>query len=94
MKEILDTYGTRILGYILATLGAIGTLATTGAFEGLLEPATVRWLGIVATLSTTVFGMGTVARGSSNAAGIRVADAMETAINATPPGETHGKNLR
>ena len=94
MKEIIDTYGTRILGYILATLGAIGTLATTGAFEGLLEVSTIRWLGIVATLSTTVFGMGTVARGSSNAAQIRVADAMETAINATPPGETHGQNLR
>ena len=91
MKEIIDTYGTRILGYILATLGAIGTLATTGSFEGLLEPATIRWLGIIASLSTTVFGMGTVARGSSNAAEIRVADAMETAINATPPGDPHGK---
>ena len=91
MKEIIDEYGTRILGYILATLGAIGTLATTGAFEGLLEATTIRWLAIIASLSTTVFGMGTVARGSSNAAGIRVADAMQTAINTTPPGESDAK---
>lgn len=84
MKELFDAYGTRILGYILAALGAVGTLATTGAFDGLLAETTVRWLAIIASLFTTVFGMGTVARGSATAAGNRVAEALETAINATP----------
>lgn len=87
MKEIIDEYGTRILGYILSALGAIGILATTGSFNGLLEESTIRWVAIVASVATTVFGGATVVRGTNNAAQIKVASAMETAIKATPPKE-------
>lgn len=92
MKEIFDEYGTRILGYIVLTMGTIGTLATTGAFNGLLEEPTIRWVAIAAALVTTVFGGATVAKGSSNATQIKVAEAkatvasaMETALNTPPP---------
>lgn len=88
MKEIIDEYGTRILGYLLSAIGVIGTLTTTGAFMDLLDENTIRWMAIVASVMTAVFGGATVARGSSNAAQIKVASAMETAINATPPGDT------
>lgn len=88
MKEIIDEYGTRILGYILAALGAIGTLATTGAFMGLLEDSTIRWLAIAASVATTVFGGATVVRGANNAAQIKVASAIDTALKSTPPGDT------
>jgi hypothetical protein len=84
MKDVFDEYGTRILGYVIALLGAVGALATTGAFAGLLDDSAIRWVGIVASVSTTVFGGATVVRGASNAAQIKVATALETAIKATP----------
>lgn len=87
MKEMFEEYGTRLLGTIVSVLGAVGILATTGAFEGLLADTTVRWIAIVASVATTVFGGATVVRGASNAAQIKVASAMEAAIKATPAEE-------
>lgn len=84
MKEIIDEYGTRILGYLTVLAGGIQTLTTTGSFQGLLSDPAIRWTGIVTGLFTLVFGGATIVRGSSNAAQIKVASAIETAIRSTP----------
>ena len=82
---------TKILGYSIATAGFISTTIAAGSFMDLLEPSTVKWLGILCGFVITVFGGGTVAVGNSNAGKIRVAEAnadvanaMKAAIEATP----------
>lgn len=87
MKAFLDEHLTKILGAILTTLGTLSTLITTGAFTGLMPDNDIRWLGIWVSLATTLFGGATAARGFNNSAKVRVAEAMQTAINAQPPSQ-------
>jgi hypothetical protein len=88
MNNFFSEHGTKIYGAITSFLGALATLITTGAFDGLMTDAGVRWLGIVVSLFTALLGGMTVARGFTNTTAVRVAEAMETAIKAQPPSET------
>lgn len=80
MKEWLDNNWTGVLGYLQTTNSTIMTLIAMGQFEGLLSKDGIRWLGIIGIL----LGGSTVVRGQSNAAKVKVATAMQDAINATP----------
>ena len=75
---------TKILGGVTTLLGTLSTLVTTGAFEGLLSPPGIRWMSILIALATALTGGATAARGFNNSTQVRVAEAMQTAINATP----------
>ncbi len=79
MKWVADNI-TKILGSIQVTLMA---MIASGTFDGLMEPKSVRWLGIIGML----VGAATTAVGFNNSTKVRVAEAMETAINAQPPQE-------
>lgn len=68
---------TKILGAIQTTLMA---MIAAGSFDGLLSGPSIRWIGIVGTL----VGAATTAVGFNNTTKERVAEAMETAIKATP----------
>jgi phage tail sheath gpL-like len=80
MKEWLDDNLTKVLGWLQTTNATILTLVAMGQFDGLMSKDAVRWLGIIA----IILGGSTVARGQSNTAKVRVAEAMKTAIEATP----------
>ncbi len=79
MSFITDNI-TKILGAIQTTLMA---MIASGTFDGLMEPKSVRWLGVVGML----VGAATTAVGFNNSTKVRVAEAMETAINAQPQRE-------
>ena len=80
-----EEHGTKLYGGATAFLGTLATLINTGAFNELVSKATIGWLGIFTSLATAVIGGMTIARGFNNSTQERVAAAMETAINATPP---------
>lgn len=87
--SLISEHGTKLYGSATAILGALSTLITTGAFNGLLSDSGVRWIGIVAALATAAIGGMTAARGFNNTTQERVAAAMETAIKAQPSGDAH-----
>lgn len=84
MKEFIDEYGTRLYGGLTTLFGSVGGLVTTGAFNELLTKPAIGWLGIVCTVSTAVLGAMTMSRGFTNDGKIKIAQAMQSAINATP----------
>lgn len=88
MKDWLLQNLTKVFGSIVAVLGTLQTLVSTGGFEGLLEPSGIRWMNIWIALLTTLFGGATVARGFNNSTKEKVAAAMQDAINAPPPKQT------
>lgn len=75
---------TKILGVLVTLQGAVMTMITGGAFEGLLSPSSIRWLSIAVTL----FGAAITGVGFNNSTKEKVAAAMETAIKAQPPQES------
>lgn len=75
----------RISGSLTTLFGAIASLIATGQFEGLLEPSTIRWMGIVCSIGMTVLGTVTTASAINNRTKEKVAAAMQDAINAQPP---------
>lgn len=86
---------TKVLGYANATAGFISTTIAAGSFMDLLEPSTVKWLGILCGFFITVVAGGTIAVGNANTSNVRVAEAkaqvataIQTALNTPPPGET------
>lgn len=81
--DLVSNNITKILGTLSTTLTTLMTLIASGAFEGLLDPVVIKWLGIAGML----IGSATVGVGFNNSAKVRIAEAMETAINATPPKE-------
>jgi len=82
--DLVSNNWTKILGTVSTMLTTLMTLIASGAFEGLLEPNLIKWLGIAGML----VGSATVGVGFNNSARIKIATAMETAIKATPPQET------
>lgn len=78
--QLVSNNWTKILGTTSTMLTTLMTLIASGAFEGLLEPATIKWFGIAGML----VGSATVGVGFNNSARVKVAEAMETAINASP----------
>lgn len=78
----LNENWTKILGTLSTMLTTLMTLIASGAFEGLLEPSAIKWLGIAGML----IGSATVGVGFNNSTKERVASAMETAIKAQPSG--------
>lgn len=78
--QLVSNNWTKILGTLSTMLTTLMTLIASGAFEGLLDPSVIKWLGIAGML----IGSATVGVGFNNSAKARVAEAMETAINATP----------
>jgi hypothetical protein len=78
--QLVSNNWTKILGTVTTMLTTLMTLIASGAFEGLLEPSVIKWLGIAGML----IGSATVGVGFNNSTKARVAEAMETAINATP----------
>jgi hypothetical protein len=76
--------GTKVLGYTTALFGTLGTLVTTGAFEGLLSPAGVRWLAIICAVAGAMLGGATVTRGHTNSTAEKVATVIDNALKATP----------
>jgi hypothetical protein len=71
----------------LSTIGALNsaliTATASGMFDGLLEPASVKWLALGGFfLNAWLIGVG-----FNNSTKIRVAEAMQTAIRATPAPE-------
>jgi hypothetical protein len=85
MNGFINEHGTKLYGGLTAFFGTLQGLVTTGAFNALLTPADVAWLGIICALATAVLGGMTMARGFNNSAQVKVAEAMQNAINATPP---------
>ncbi len=77
-------HGTKIYGALTTLFGTVGGLVTTGAFNELLSKPAIGWLGIVCTVATAVIGAMTLSRGFTNSAQVKVAEAMQAAINATP----------
>lgn len=71
---------TKILGIASTVVTTLMTMIASGTFDGLLDPKAIRWLGIAGML----IGSAVTARGFNNSAKVKVAQAMETAINATP----------
>jgi uncharacterized protein YwbE len=71
---------TKILGVITTISGTVMTLITTGAFEGLMSANSIRWMSILMTL----LGAAITGVGFNNSTKVRVAEAMQTAIRATP----------
>lgn len=82
MKAWLDDNLTKVLGWFQTTNTTLITMIAVGMFDGLLDPKVIRWLGIFGML----LGGSTIARGQSNTAKVKVAEAMQDAINATPGG--------
>lgn len=80
MKAWLDDNLTKVLGWFQTTNTTLITMIAVGMFDGLLDPKAIRWLGIFGML----LGGATVTRGQSNTAKIKVATAMQDAINAVP----------
>jgi hypothetical protein len=76
---------TKILGTMTTFFGTLGALLGAGAFNELLTKSQIGWLGIVTALFTAMLGGATTARGFNNSSKVKIAQAMETAINATPP---------
>lgn len=74
----------KILGSVTALQGVILTMIASGTFNGLLDDSTIRWLGITMTLT----GAAVTGAGFVTTAKVRMADAMKTAINATPGEKT------
>jgi hypothetical protein len=85
MKEWLSENFTKALGGLTALFGTLGSMVNTGAFDKLLTETQIGWLAIVTSLATAMLGGATVARGFNNSAKVKIAQAMETAINSTPP---------
>lgn len=79
--------GTKILGYLTTALATVAGLISIGAFNGLLEETTVRWMAIAITVLTGGTGLATAQRGHINTAQVKIATAMETAIKAQPPAQ-------
>lgn len=82
--SFFSEHGTKLYGGLTAFLGTLSTLIQTGAFNDLLSKPAIGWLGIFVALGTAVIGGMTMARGFNNTTAVRVAEAMETAINSTP----------
>lgn len=80
MKAWLDDNLTKVLGYFSTTLATLMTMIASGMFEGLMEPKSIRWLGIFGML----VGGATVGRGYNNTSREKVAEAMSEAIRAVP----------
>lgn len=82
--EWLNSNWTKILGTLTTMLSTVMALIASGSFEGLLDPIVIKWLSIIG----IVVGAATAGVGFNNSAKVKVAEAMQTAINATPPKET------
>jgi hypothetical protein len=80
---------TKVLGAVVTVLGVLQTMITGGAFEGLMDPRSIRWLAIV----TTLFGAAITGVGFNNSSREKVAAAMETALRATPPQQGFARPL-
>jgi hypothetical protein len=78
--DLVSNNWTKILGTLSTMLTTLMTLIASGAFEGLMEPSLIKWLGIAGML----IGSATVGVGFNNSTKVRVAEAMQTAINSTP----------
>lgn len=78
--QLVSENWTKILGTLSTMLTTLMTLIAAGAFDGLLDPSAIKWLGIFGML----VGSATVGVGFNNSTKVRVAEAMQTAINATP----------
>lgn len=83
--SFFSEHGTKLYGGATTFFGTLATLIQTGAFNELLSKPAIGWLGIFTSLATAVIGGMTMARGFNNTTQVRVAEAMQTAINATPP---------
>lgn len=79
--QFVSNNWTKILGTASTMLTTLMTLIASGAFDGLLDPSVIKWLGIAGML----IGSATVGVGFNNSAKARVAEAMETAIKSSPP---------
>lgn len=77
---------TKLLGAITTLLSTLTGMIASGMFEGLMEPTSIRWIGIMATLLGVVVGGGTVAVGFSNTTREHIADAAATAAVAKAEG--------
>lgn len=84
MSTFWGEHGTKIYGSATAVLGTIQALQTTGAFNELLTKSQLGWLGILCAILTAALGGAVVTRGWTNTTQVRVAEAMQTAIQAQP----------
>jgi hypothetical protein len=82
--QLVSNNWTKILGTVTTMLTTLMTLIASGAFEGLLDPSIIRWLGIAGML----VGSATVGVGFSNSTAEKVAKSMETAIKSEIPKES------
>lgn len=83
MNKFWNDNGTKVLGGLTAVLGTLASLIAAGAFKDLLSPISIGWLNIFVSLSTAGVGGATVARGFTNTAQAKVAQAMDDAVRST-----------
>lgn len=82
--DYFETHGQRIYGSLTAGLSTVSALLASGAFQGLVSDGWQRGLAITFAVVTAMLGSATVSRASSVAGQVKVATAMQTAIQATP----------
>lgn len=85
MNGFWSDNGTKILGGMTAGLGTLQTFITTGAFDQLLSKFAIGWMGIILGTLTAVLGGATMARGFNNSSQVKIAEAMQEALNTPPP---------
>lgn len=82
----LSDHIQKILGTLSAVTGAVVSYAAVGGLNEIMGARELQILGLL----NVIFGAATFARDSSNSAKLKVAEAMQTAINATPPPKQGG----
>lgn len=80
---------TKILGSISTVITTMMTMIASGTFEGLMDPKSIKWLGIIGMLVSSAI----TARGFNNSGKEKIATAMQDAINAIP-GEPLPQNVK
>lgn len=79
MKFIADNI-QKILGSFVTVQGLILSMIASGTFEGLMSQTAIRWMGVILTIA----GAAVTGSGFVTTAKVKLASAMETAINARP----------
>jgi predicted tellurium resistance membrane protein TerC len=89
---------TKLLGTLTTIVAAVLAMIALGMFDktaddvALIAPHQLRWLTVILSILNVTLGGGTIAAGVANSGNVRVeeakarvATAMETAIQSTPP---------
>lgn len=92
MEEFWDKHGQKFLGSAVATLGFAMTGIAGGQLDKVIGDMKDVWLFALGCLMTLLGGLVTI-KANGVSAGIKVAEAMKTAIEATPGEVRENKDI-